>query len=136
MTDEQTETGVTPQPGGGPDHAREHASTYEDESVRDTLARLYDSGRDYAEAEIDRQKLRAAIAGRAVLYAALLGIAAALLILAAFFALLVGLIVALAPVLTAIGATVAVAAAAILLAAVLLLLARARIRSIKRATAA
>ena len=99
----------------------------------EAIKRVFASGRAFAEAEIDRQKLRAGVAMSGARDAAILGGVALALTLATFTALLVGLIVALAPLIGALGATAAVIGGALLLIVLLLLLMRARIRRMMEA---
>ncbi|UZW56541.1 phage holin family protein [Sphingobium sp. JS3065] len=105
----------------------------QDESVRDVFTRLYADGRAYAEAEVERQKLRAGIVGAGVRDAAILATAAITLIFAAIVAGLVGLILALAPYLGTGWATGAVFGGALIIALLLLLIARGRIDRMKKA---
>ncbi|MGC4251987.1 MAG: hypothetical protein QM605_11185 [Sphingobium sp.] len=121
MTQEPAETVETPQTDG------------QDESVRDSIARLYADGRAYAEAEVERQKLRAGIAAAGMRDAALLGGLALLLLFGVIVAGLVGLIFSLAPMLGPFGATGAVLGGTLLVILLLLLLAKARIGRMKRA---
>ncbi|WP_336961160.1 hypothetical protein [Sphingobium aquiterrae] len=100
----------------------------EQEPLRDVIARLIASGRDYAEAELDRQKLRAALVGAGVRTAAILLVVALILLFAALVTLLIGLVIALAPLLTPLGATAAVSAGGIGISIILALAARGRIR--------
>lgn len=107
---------------------------YEDAgSVKDAFARLYADGRAYADAEIERQKLRAGIAGAGVRDAVIFGAAGAMLVFAGLVAFLVGLVLILAPYLGAGWATFAVFGSSLLVAAILLLIAKARIIKMKRA---
>ncbi len=106
----------------------------DDESVREVLARLYDNGRSYAAAEIERQKLRAGIIGAGVRDAVILVLVAVMLLFATLVAFLIGLIIALAPALTPLGATGAVLGSALLVALILLVLARSRLKRMQKAT--
>jgi hypothetical protein len=121
LTQEPAETVETPQTDG------------QDESVRDSIARLYADGRAYAEAEIERQKLRAGIAAAGARDAAILGAVALMLLFGVVVASLVGLIFGLAPALGPLGATGAVLGGTLLVILLLLLLAKARIGRMKRA---
>ncbi|BAV64155.1 hypothetical protein [Sphingobium cloacae] len=121
MTQEPGETVETPQTDG------------RDESVRDSIARLYADGRAYAEAEVERQKLRAGLAAAGVRDAAILGGLALMLLFGVIVAGLVGLIFGLAPMLGPLGATGAVLGGTLLVVLLLLLLAKARIGRMKRA---
>jgi hypothetical protein len=104
-----------------------------EETVADVFGRLYGDGRSYAQAELDRQKLRAAIIGAGVRDAAIFAMVAIMLLFALLVALLIGLIIAFAPALTPLGATAAVLGSTLLVATALLLLAKARIGRMKRA---
>ncbi|MHA6766004.1 phage holin family protein [Sphingobium ummariense] len=104
-----------------------------DESVRDTLARLYSDGRAYASAEMDRQRLRAGILGTGVRDAAVLALVALILLFSAIVALLVGLILTLEGSIGPLWATLAVVGGTLLVTLVLLLLAKARIERMKKA---
>ncbi|WHO40644.1 phage holin family protein [Sphingobium sp. AP49] len=115
MTQEPAETVATPQAEG------------DEESVRATFTRLYADGRAYAQAEVERQKLRAGIVGAGVRNAAILGVVALMLLFAAIVALLVGLVIALAPMIGALWAALAVFGSAVLIAILLLLLAKGQI---------
>lgn len=122
---------VPPAIGPVPDPVEEGPE--QDESVSAVFARLYEDGRSYAQAELDRQKLRVGIIGAGVRDAAIFAMVAVMLIFAVLVALLIGLIIALAPALTALGATAAVLSSALLVALLLLLLAKARIGRMKKA---
>ena len=102
-------------------------------SVKEAFARLYTDGRAYADAEIERQKLRVGIAGAGVRDAAIFGVAGALLAFAALVALLVGLVLVLTPYIGAGWATFAVVGASLLIAFILLLIAKARITKMREA---
>jgi hypothetical protein len=121
LTQEPADMVEAPQPDG------------HDESIRDSIARLYADGRAYAEAEVERQKRRAGIAAAGVRDAALLGAAALMLSFGVVVAVLVGLILSLAPALGPLGATGAVLGGTLLAVLILLLLAKARIGRMKRA---
>ncbi|MGE4430207.1 MAG: hypothetical protein AB7E05_05620 [Sphingobium sp.] len=69
----------------------------EDRSTIDVLRLLVSEGRDYASNEIERQKLRASIIGKATRDAAILGVVALFLLMGALIAALIGFIMALAP---------------------------------------
>lgn len=103
------------------------------DSVREAFARLYADGRAYADAEIERQKLRATIAGIAVRDAVILGAAGALLVFAGLVAFLVGLTIALVPHIGAGWAACAVFGASLLVALMLLLIAKGRITRMTKA---
>jgi uncharacterized membrane protein YbhN (UPF0104 family) len=98
-----------------------------DESIGETFSRLIGSGKEYAHAEMDRQRLRAGIVGAGARDAAILLGGALVIALAAIGALLVGLIFTLTPVLTAGGATAAVVVVALIVAGLLVLGAKSRI---------
>ena len=100
-----------------------------DESLREVLARLAETGKNYAEAEIDRQKLRAAFVGSRLQTVAILVLVALILMFGALITLMLGLVLALAPILTPLGATAAVVLLTLIAIAILLLTARSRIRS-------
>ena len=99
----------------------------EDQSIGAVLSRLVNSGKDYAHAELDKQKLRASVVGAGVRDAAIFGIAALILALSAVGALLVGLIITLSPALTPGGATAAVVVVTFVIALVLVMVAKSRI---------
>ena len=103
------------------------------DSVRAAFARLYSDGRAYADAEIERQKLRAGIVGSGVKDAVIFGAAGFLLALSGLIAFLVGLILTLEPQVGAGWATVIVFGSSLLAALLLLLLARSRISRMKKA---
>ncbi|AEG48244.1 hypothetical protein Sphch_0549 [Sphingobium chlorophenolicum L-1] len=111
-------------------------SEEQDESVRGTFTRLYADGRAYAEAEVARQKLRAAIVGAGVRDAAILAVVAAMLVFAAIVAGLVGAVLALAPLLGTGWATGAVFGGTLIVALLLLLIAKGRIDRMKKAVRA
>lgn len=81
----------------GPDAPTEPPLADEDRSTTDVLRLLVSEGRDYATNEIERQKLRAAILGKATRDAAILGVIALFLLMGALIAALAGFIMALAP---------------------------------------
>lgn len=103
------------------------------DTVRDAFARLYDDGRAYAGAEIERQKLRAGIAGAGVRDAVIFAATAVMLVFAGLIAFLVGLVLMLTPRLGAGWATAIVFGSSLLVALALLLLAKARITRMKKA---
>lgn len=102
-------------------------------SVREAFARLYTDGRAYAEAEMERQKLRAGIAGTAVRDAVILGAAGSILAFAGLVAFLVGMTLALAPLLGPGWAACAVFGISLLLALILVRIAKGRITKMKKA---
>ncbi|HKY82100.1 MAG TPA: phage holin family protein [Sphingobium sp.] len=103
------------------------------DSVRDAFAQLYADGRAYADAEIERQKLRAGIAGAGVRDAVIFGAAGVMLAFAGLVALLVGLILLLSPQVGPGWATAIVFGASLLIALALLLVAKSRITRMKKA---
>lgn len=117
MTDKPAETAVTPETDGHEDDVRA-------ESVRDVLARLYADGRAYADAEVDRQKVRAGIVAAGIRNAAIFGLVALILVFGAIVALLVGLTFALAVHVGPLWATLIVVGGALVVALMLLLLAK------------
>ncbi|WP_242123028.1 phage holin family protein [Sphingobium sp. Sx8-8] len=104
-----------------------------DESVREVFSRLYADGRAYAEAEVERQKLRAGIVAAGVRNAAIFAAVAVVLLFAALVACLIGVIIALTPDLGAGWATAAVAGGSLAIALLLLLIAKGQMSQIKRA---
>ena len=102
----------------------------EEEKLSAVLARLVETGRAYAEAEIDRQKLRAIIVTSGLRTVAILGLVSLILLFGILITLMLGLVIALAPLLTPLGATAAVVVAGLLVVAILLLVARNRVRSL------
>ena len=105
----------------------------QDESVRDVFTRLYTDGRTYAEAEVERQKLRAGIVSAGLRDAAIFAAVGVMLIFAALVACLVGFILALAPHLGTGWATCAVFGGALIVALLSLLTAKGRIDRMKKA---
>jgi hypothetical protein len=65
------------------------------DSVRSAFSKLYTDGRAYADAEIERQKLRAGIAGAGVRDAAIFATAGFMLAFAGLIAFLVGMVLML-----------------------------------------
>ncbi len=104
-----------------------------DEPIGETFSRLIASGKDFAQAELDKQKARAILVGSGARDAAIFFGVAAILLFAALAALLVGLILILAPWLTAAGATAAVIGGVILIAVLLTLVGRAKISRMTKA---
>ncbi len=86
-----------------------------DDSITGEIATLIDDGRNYAQAEIAFQKIRAKLAGKHVAIALACGIVAIVLLHIAFLALAVGLVIALAPLVTIWGAIGIVVGALVLL---------------------
>ena len=109
------------------------AEAPDEESIGGAFTRLVDSGKDYARAEIDKQKARVGLVGSGVRDAAILFGIAFILIFAALIALLVGLILMLAPILTPGGATAAVVGGALLIAIILALVGKGRIGRMTKA---
>lgn len=103
----------------------------QDEPLREVISRLVESGKTYAHAELNRQKIRAAELGVEFRAIAMLVGMAAVLVAAAAIALVLGILIALAPLLGAWGATGVVVGTALLIAFLLLLSARNRFRRLK-----
>jgi hypothetical protein len=103
------------------------------DNVREAFNRLYADGRAYAGAEIERQKLRAAIAGAGVRDAAIFATAGFLLAFAGLIAFLVGLVLLLTPHLGAGWSAVAIFGSSLLAAIILFLLAKGRISQMRKA---
>lgn len=103
------------------------------ESIRETFARLYADGRAYADAEVERQRLRAGIAGAGIRDAAILGVSGFLIVFAGLIAFLVGLVLLLTPPLGPGWAAVVVLVSSLIVAIILLLLAKGRIMKMKKA---
>lgn len=115
---------------GGEDHVLADdrwINQNDNETVGEAFSRLVSSGKEYAHAELDKQKLRAGIVASGATHAAILLGGALVIALAAIGALLVGLIITLSPALTPGGATAAVVIVALLIAGLLALLAKSRI---------
>lgn len=104
-----------------------------DEPIGTMFARVAQSGKDYARAEMDRQKLRAGIYAAGARDAGILLGIAAVLGLAAVVALLVGLIFTLSDPLGPLGATAVVVIVTLVIAGVLAVMARARLRKMTEA---
>lgn len=104
-----------------------------DESVRDVFSRLYADGRAYAEAEVERQRLRAGVVMTGVRNAVIFAAVAVMLLFAALVACLIGALIALTPHLGAGWATAAVAGGSAAVALILLLIAKGQIGQMKRA---
>ena len=105
----------------------------QDESVRDVFARLYSDGRAYAEAEVERQKLRVGIVGTGVRDALIFAAVGIMFVFAAIVAGLVGAILALSPLVGSGWATGAVFGGALVVSLLLLLIAKGRIDRMKKA---
>lgn len=104
-----------------------------DDSLRSVYLRLYEDGRAYAEAELNKQKLRAGIVATAVRNAAIFAIVALIIVFAAIVTLLVGLVIALTPSIGAVLATLIVVGVSIAIVIALLLLAKSCISRMKEA---
>jgi hypothetical protein len=134
LTDDPTDTAVTPHTDGQPDGAP-FDNAHDNEGVREVLARLYADGRAYAAAEADRQKLRLSIMGAGIRNAAIFGLVALMLAFASIVALLVGLTLALSQLVAPIWATLIVVGGALFLVLLLLLAAKGCITRMKKAIA-
>ena len=104
-----------------------------DDSIGVVFARLVDSGKDYAQAEVNRQRFKAGVFGSAARDVAILLGLAIILVFASIVSLLVGLIIALSPMLSPIGATAAVVGGALIVAILLALGAKSRVGKTKEA---
>ncbi len=104
-----------------------------DDSVRAAFSRLYEDGRAYASAELDKQKARAGIVALAVRTVAICAVVALILVFAAIVTLLVGLVFALAPAVGPLAATLIVVGVALAAAVILLLVAKSAISAMKKA---
>lgn len=107
-----------------------------DEPIGTMFARVAQSGKDYARAELDRQKLRAGLYAAGARDAGIMFGVAAVLGLSAVIALLVGLIFTLSYPLGPLWATVVVVLGALIVAGIFALLGRARLRKMTEATKA
>ena len=105
----------------------------QEDSVRAAFAKLYADGRAYADAEIERQKLRASIVGAGVRDATIFAAVGFLLSFAGLIAFLVGMVLMLTPALGAGWAALVVFGVSLLLTLALLLLAKSRISRMRRA---
>ena len=103
------------------------------DSVRAAFTKLYVDGRAYADAEIERQKLRAGIAGAGIRDATIFAVGGFLLSFGGLIAFLVGMVLMLSPPLGAGWAALVVFGSTLLVTVVLLLLAKARISRMRRA---
>lgn len=116
-------------PGGDRAASSSPSASEEDLSTIEVVRLLIAEGRDYAAHEVQRQKLRAAIMGKAARDAAILGVVALFLLMGSLIAGLVGLVLALAPLVGgALAATGIVVGSTLLLILILLLIARARVK--------
>ena len=112
----------------------EEAADAVDDSIGGRFTRLIESGRDYVDAELDRQKLRAGLVGTALRQVAILAGVAAMLLFATILALMVGLILALMDVVGGPAiATAIVISGALLVTVVLVLIAKAKITGLQEA---
>lgn len=103
------------------------------DSVRAAFTKLYADGRAYADAEIERQKIRAGIVGGGVRDVAIFATVGFLFSFAGLIAFLVGMVMMLAPHLGVGWSALAVFGATLLITAILLLLAKARITRMREA---
>lgn len=103
------------------------------DSVRAAFTKLYADGRAYADAEIERQKLRASIAGAGIRDATIFAIGGFLLSFAGLIAFLVGMVLTLSPHLGTGWAALVVFGSTLLVTVILLLLAKARISRMRSA---
>lgn len=124
---DQVTGSATPPPSDPP------LSAENDDSIRGAFTRLYDDGRAYVSAEVEKQKVRAGLVAIGVRNAVIYAVVAFLIVFAAIVALLVGLVLTLAPVVGPFWATMIVVVAAILVAVGLLLLAKSAITHMKKA---
>lgn len=113
--------------------AEPSAQAEADDSVRAAFSRLYEDGRAYASAELEKQKTRAGIVAGAVRTVAICAVTALILVFAAIVTLLVGLVFALAPTVGPLLATVIVVGVALAMAIILLLVAKSAIGGMKKA---
>lgn len=113
--------------------AEPSAQAETDDSVRAAFSRLYEDGRAYASAELDKQKTRAGIVAGAVRTVAICAVTALILVFAAIVTLLVGLVFSLAPTVGPLLATLIVVGVALAMAITLLLIAKSAIGGMKKA---
>ncbi|MGK2909225.1 MAG: hypothetical protein ACSLE1_05425 [Sphingobium sp.] len=104
-----------------------------DQPIGEVFSRLIGSGKEYAQAELDKQRLRAAVLGTAARDAAMFGVVALVIFISAIGALLVGLIITLSPALSPGWATAVVVVTAFVLAGLLLLVAKSRVSNALKA---
>ncbi|CAN5450308.1 hypothetical protein BH10PSE14_BH10PSE14_17690 [soil metagenome] len=123
------DSGVSVEPEDRTDSA---AELEPEENLAEVFVRLVDTARDYAEAELDRQKFRAIVVASGLRTVGILGVVALILMFGTLVTLMLGLVLALAPLLSPLGATAAVAAAGLVIVAVLLIVARNRVRALFR----
>lgn len=103
------------------------------DSVRAAFSKLYTDGRAYADAELERQKLRAGIAGAAVRDAAIFAAVGFILAFAGLIAFLVGMVLVLSPHLGPGWSALIIFGASLAVAIISLLLAKARISGMRKA---
>jgi hypothetical protein len=103
------------------------------DSVRSAFSKLYTDGRAYADAEIERQKLRAGIAGAGVRDAAIFATAGFMLAFAGLIAFLVGMVLMLSRHLGAGWSALVIFGSSLIVAIILLLMAKARISRMRKA---
>ena len=102
------------------------------DSVRAAFSKLYTDGRAYADAEIERQKLRAGLAGAGIRDAAIFAAAGFILAFAGLIAFLVGMVLTLTPHLGPGWSALIIFGISLLIAAISLLLAKARISRMRK----
>lgn len=107
--------------------------TEQEDSVRAAFSKLYADGRAYADAEIERQKLRAGLAGAGIRDAAIFATAGFMLVFGGLIAFLVGMVMMLSPHLGAGWSAMIVFGSTLLVALILLLLAKSRISQMQKA---
>ncbi len=130
MTEATNTSSTGPFVTGGPDSAIPHGASGREEPLKDVLQRLVDNGKAYADAEINRQKIRAAFVGSGLRTIALLVTIALILLFGTLVTLMIGLVFALAPYLKPLGATCAVSFVALIIVAILLLAAKKRVATL------
>ncbi|WP_216094839.1 phage holin family protein [Sphingobium phenoxybenzoativorans] len=128
MTEARETSSTGPFGENGAGTALPHDRPVKEEPLKEVLRRLVDDGRAYADAEINRQKIRAAFIGSGLRTVAILGAVALILLFGTLVTLMIGLVFALAPYLTPLGATFAVSITALLIVAILLYAAKQRLR--------
>jgi len=92
---------------------------FEEDSIRDSFARLIDAGREMADAEVGWAKLRAKLAAVALRNAVALGSLALLLLIIAVLLLFAAAVIALIPHVGLLGATLIVAGVSVVVALLL-----------------
>lgn len=102
------------------------------ESVKDSFTRLYNDGRAYATAEIERQKLRASIAATGVRDAIIFGMIGIVLGFASLVAGMIGIILVLASRIGAGWATLSVVGTALFITLLLLMVAKIRLDRMRK----